>query len=468
MNRPLSASHGAFTVFLMIFGVLAVLLPLSACKKAPEPPPATVSTPPPPPRVSPMKPPATPPVEPTPEVIAQNQAAVEEEAREQRSAATAKTYEEWKATVFKEPFEGGSFIVNGDTKIPDEKHLREFYDEMRTLNQPGSDTLTPPHEVALTVATVGGLDAVWNAVDKLRLTYCVSDAFGARKAAVVADMTAAAGAWEESALVDLVHVPAQDAACTASNANVTFDVRPVDVDGEYLARAFFPNEPRADRNVLIDDTSFDLDPPPSKLQLVGILRHELGHALGFRHEHTRPEAGRCFEDNDFRPQTAYDAFSVMHYPQCNGGGDWSLTLTAKDKNGIACLYGARTGFTIDTAICQARAQNAVPAGAAATVEFLAQSVALDAQKQYGPFRVAPGSVFEARIGGASSSGDPDLYVRYRREPTRNRYNCRPFLSGAVEKCSIDVPATETQAFVMVRGFAAGTFDLTVVHVPPAP
>ena len=99
--------------------------------------------------------------------------------RAQRSAATAKTYEEWKATVFKEPFEGGSFIVNGDTKIPDEKHLREFYDEMKALNQSGSDTLTPPHEVALTVATDGGLDAVWNAVDKLRLTYCVSDAFGA-------------------------------------------------------------------------------------------------------------------------------------------------------------------------------------------------------------------------------------------------------------------------------------------------
>ena len=42
------------------------------------------------------------------------------------------------------------------------------------------------------------------------------------------------------------------------------------------------------------------------------------------------------------------------------------------------------------------------------------------------------------------------------------------LSGAVETCSIDVPSTETQAFVMVRGFEAGTYDLTVVHVPPAP
>ena len=35
------------------------------------------------------------------------------------------------------------------------------------------------------------------------------------------------------------------------NAAVVFYVRPVDVDGQYLARAFFPAEPRASRNVLI-------------------------------------------------------------------------------------------------------------------------------------------------------------------------------------------------------------------------
>jgi hypothetical protein len=87
------------------------------------------------------------------------------------------------------------------------------------------------------------------------------------------------------------------------------------------------------------------------LTLTGILRHELGHTIGLRHEHTRPESGTCFEDNDWRGVTDYDAFSVMHYPQCNGQGDWSLTLTAFDQNGIACLYGPAPGFTIDSTIC---------------------------------------------------------------------------------------------------------------------
>jgi hypothetical protein len=71
----------------------------------------------------------------------------------------------------------------------------------------------------------------------------------------------------------------------------------------------------------------------------GVLTHELGHVLGLRHEHTRPEAGKCFEDNNWRALTTYDAHSVMHYPQCNGLNTGDLVLTAEDKKGIALLYG---------------------------------------------------------------------------------------------------------------------------------
>ncbi|WP_458576345.1 zinc metalloprotease [Aliamphritea spongicola] len=73
--------------------------------------------------------------------------------------------------------------------------------------------------------------------------------------------------------------------------------------------------------------------------MVGILRHELGHVLGFRHEHTRAESGTCFEDSEWTPLTSYDPFSVMHYPQCNGQGDWSLSITKQDAKGASCLYG---------------------------------------------------------------------------------------------------------------------------------
>ncbi len=68
------------------------------------------------------------------------------------------------------------------------------------------------------------------------------------------------------------------------------------------------------------------------------MRHELGHTIGLRHEHTRPESGTCFEDNNWRALTSYDAASVMHYPQCNGSNNGDLNLTAADKAGVAALY----------------------------------------------------------------------------------------------------------------------------------
>jgi len=261
--------------------------------------------------------------------------------------ALIEAFEEFERSTYKEPFRGGKYIVSGDIAIPDRARLREFFDTR--IKRESSETVPG----ALIVHKVGGRDAIWNSTHKKRLTYCVSSTFGDRRQQVIKDMEAASGAWEVVADVNFIHVAAEDADCTPDNTNVVFDIRPVNVDGQYLARAFFPNEERAERNVLIDESSFHLDPDGS-LQLVGVLRHELGHTLGWRHEHTRPESGTCFEDNNWRPLTDYDRFSVMHYPQCNGGADWSLKLTHVDQNGAACVYGPAPGFQVDPQICQKR------------------------------------------------------------------------------------------------------------------
>jgi hypothetical protein len=242
--------------------------------------------------------------------------------------AQASTFEEFEKKVHKD--KQGVYIVEGDIPIHSQEKLREYF----------KNIVVPTTNDRLIINTVNGIDDRWDDTQKMNLTYCVSNAFGSNYAAVVNAMNAATAEWENGTDINFIHSVGDDNNCNNTNGNVVFDVNPV-VGASYLARAFFPSYGRATRNVLIDATAMSPTPP---LSFVGILRHELGHTLGFRHEHTRPEAvaPNCVESNNWRVVTDYDSNSVMHYPQCNGTGGWALNLTQFDVDGARLVYNNNT------------------------------------------------------------------------------------------------------------------------------
>ncbi|WP_171233031.1 hypothetical protein [Ruegeria sp. HKCCA4812] len=106
-----------------------------------------------------------------------------------------------------------------------------------------------------------------------------------------------------------------------------------DIDGP-IARAFFPSYPKDMWRIEVfpayfsDTMSFDR---------TGVMRHEIGHILGFRHEHINDVPGCSSEGGTYKPITPYTPGSVMHY-LCGEGGSFDLGLRSSDIEGFRCLY----------------------------------------------------------------------------------------------------------------------------------
>ena len=227
------------------------------------------------------------------------------------------------AETYKENFVGGVFIYDGD----------EPYVNFSDI--PGPFKLRTNNTDLIINTIANGVYDKWSAKEAISLTYCISDKFGATKESVVQALRVASEDWMNTANVKYIYMPQQDSLCNQSNKNVMFDVRPV--SGQpYLARSFFPHTPRLSRNVLIDSSSFKYD----EVALTGFLRHELGHTLGFRHEHiSKQSQGLCPEDDSFKPLTKYDQVSVMHYPQCGGKNIiTNMTISSLDEEGARLVY----------------------------------------------------------------------------------------------------------------------------------
>jgi hypothetical protein len=180
-----------------------------------------------------------------------------------------------------------------------------------------------------------GQPNIWRKGER-RLTYAVDRAAFAtvdQYNAVVGNMTAATSAWMNvcpACDVKFEHVSQLDAAPDINQ--LTFIVTFLPGETRFIAAAFFPYEEAARRYLFIAPSYYS-----TTFDKVGVLRHELGHVIGYRHEHIEGIPGCGTEDSNWKPLSKYDPKSVMHY-FCGGGGTTTLQLSDVDKKSHTAIY----------------------------------------------------------------------------------------------------------------------------------
>lgn len=250
----------------------------------------------------------------------------------------------------------GGLRIEGDLYFASEDELRDYFDERMAEESDKAHAF-----VQLSTGYIPAFEFPANT----DIRYCVSNDFGTNKELWQSRVQEAAAAWEAVANVRFRYLSEWDHACTSTQGEVDFAViRRDGTRGYCAANKLLWSAPElmcpGGLGVLVIDTRQDMTfggASPNVTQ-VGALRHELGHMIGFRHEH--PWRGVLSSTCSEPPELAsadvggvqlgneeYDWSSVMHYPfdgtagsnACGGDRFSDFSISVHDGHSAQVLYG---------------------------------------------------------------------------------------------------------------------------------
>ncbi|MDC0667178.1 FG-GAP-like repeat-containing protein [Nannocystis radixulma] len=234
-----------------------------------------------------------------------------------------------------EALAGGDLVLEGDILLSSGHVLQDMSEEASYRSA---------------VKCRGTLDRAWDVGRKRDLSYCLGEfADATLRARTREALVYGAAQWERASGVNFIHRAELDGTpeCAAPE-QVAFTVRQgsgaeCGERGCPLGSASFPpGEPEEEGARLLiwpDALASDMYSPEM------VVLHELGHLLGFVHEHSRFEQSReiCIDaaSTEFRGLTYPDPSSVMGDARCPGISAESSQgrLSRGDRLGAAILYG---------------------------------------------------------------------------------------------------------------------------------